>query len=85
MAQKKQASRKKASAKKSSVKKGVSSTKRSAPKQAQAATPEERHCLIAAMAYLIAEQRDFQGDTALDDWLQAEADVDAGMPTVPDP
>ena len=71
MAQKKQAS----------VKKGVSSAKRAAPKhpQAQAATPEERHCLIAETAYLIAEQRDFQGDTALDDWLQAEAGVDAGI------
>lgn len=90
MAQKKQASgkntpakkkvaSKKASAKKTSEKKGASSAKRSAPKhpQAQAATPEERHCLIAEAAYLIAEQRGFQGDAALDDWLQAETGVDA--------
>lgn len=40
-------------------------------------TPEERHCMIAMAAYLIAEQRGFRGDAALDDWLQAEAEVDA--------
>jgi hypothetical protein len=38
---------------------------------------EERHRMIAETAYLIAEQRDFQGDMALNDWLQAEAEVDA--------
>lgn len=38
--------------------------------------PDERHHLINEMAYLIAEQRDFQGDMAMDDWLQAEAEVD---------
>ena len=39
--------------------------------------PEERQRLIAEAAYLIAEGRGFQGDRALDDWLQAEAEVDA--------
>jgi len=38
---------------------------------------EQRCCLIAEAAYFIAEQRGFQGETELDDWLQAEADVDA--------
>lgn len=38
---------------------------------------EERHRMITEAAYLIAEQRGFQGDMALDDWLQAEAEVDA--------
>jgi len=33
--------------------------------------------MINELAYLIAEQRDFQGDMAMDDWLQAEAEVDA--------
>ncbi|MBL1260667.1 MAG: DUF2934 domain-containing protein [Thiotrichaceae bacterium] len=32
---------------------------------------------IEEAAYLIAEQRDFQGDHAFDDWLQAEALIDA--------
>jgi hypothetical protein len=38
---------------------------------------EQRCCMIAEAAYFIAEQRGFQGETELDDWLQAEADVDA--------
>ncbi len=39
-------------------------------------TPEQRHQMIAVIAYLIAEQRGFQGDMALNDWLQAEVEVD---------
>ncbi|MGB5541348.1 MAG: DUF2934 domain-containing protein [Gammaproteobacteria bacterium] len=39
-------------------------------------TPEQRHQMIAMTAYLIAEQRGFQGDMALNDWLQAEVEVD---------
>ncbi len=42
-------------------------------------TPEERHCMIAEAAYLIAERRGFLGVAALDDWLQAEAEVDARL------
>jgi hypothetical protein len=40
-------------------------------------TPEDRQNMIAVEAYLIAEQRGFQGGTEMDDWLQAEAIVDA--------
>jgi hypothetical protein len=40
-------------------------------------TPEDRENMIAREAYLIAEQRGFQGGTEMDDWLQAEAIVDA--------
>ena len=40
-------------------------------------TPEERHRMICERAYFLAEQRGFRGDAALDDWLQAEAMVDA--------
>lgn len=45
--------------------------------KARAVTPEKRHELIAEAAWLIAERRGFQGDAALDDWLQAEAEIDA--------
>jgi hypothetical protein len=45
----------------------------------EAASPEERNQRIAVAAYLIAEQRGFQGDCALDDWLQAEAEVDGEL------
>ena len=38
---------------------------------------EERQNMIAQEACLIAEQRGFQGDMELSDWLQAEAIVDA--------
>lgn len=37
----------------------------------------ERYHMIAEAAYFIAEQRGFQGDLSLDDWLQAEAEVNA--------
>jgi acetyl-CoA acetyltransferase len=43
----------------------------------QSITPEDRQRLIAEKAYHIAEQRGFQGDEAMNDWLQAEMEVDA--------
>ncbi len=45
--------------------------------EAQGVTEQRRHYMIAEAAYIIAEQRGFQGDLALNDWLQAEAAVDA--------
>jgi len=39
----------------------------------------QRHRMIATAAYLLAEQRNFQGDQAIDDWLQAETEVDARL------
>jgi Protein of unknown function (DUF2934) len=45
--------------------------------EAQGVVEQRRHHMIAEAAYLIAEQRGFQGDLALNDWLQAEAAVDA--------
>ena len=43
----------------------------------QLIAPEDRHHMIAEAAYLVAERRGFQGEMALDDWLQAETEVDA--------
>lgn len=40
------------------------------------AAQDERQRLIAEQAYYIAEHRGFQGDMAMDDWLQAEAEMD---------
>jgi len=45
--------------------------------EAEGSFPDERQRMIAEAAYLIAEQRNFQGDLAFDDWLQAEAEIDA--------
>lgn len=47
--------------------------------QEQGAISEERYQMITEAAYLIAEQRGFQGDMAMEDWLQAEVEVDAQL------
>jgi hypothetical protein len=40
-------------------------------------TPEARHALIAEAAYLSAERRGFAPGHETEDWLAAEAEVDA--------
>ena len=40
-------------------------------------TPEERQHMIAIAAYVRAEKRGFVGGNAGDDWVQAEAEIDA--------
>lgn len=45
--------------------------------KAMSITAEDRQRLIAETAYSIAEQRGFQGDEAMSDWLQAEMEVDS--------
>jgi hypothetical protein len=42
----------------------------------QQLNPVERHDLIALRAYLHAEARGFQGGNPVQDWLQAEAEID---------
>jgi hypothetical protein len=54
------------------IKKTTASTTSNQPSQ-----EEERRQLIEEAAYFIAERRGFQGDMVLDDWLQAEREVDA--------
>lgn len=76
MAQQKQQSKKEAggqTAVKSAAVKG-SAVKHT---QAEQSAREERHRMIAEAAYFISEGRGFQGNMALDDWLRAEAEVDA--------
>lgn len=46
---------------------------------APAAKGDKRRAMIAEVAFCYAEQRDFQGDMAMDDWLRAEAEVDARL------
>lgn len=38
---------------------------------------EQRHQLISEAAYIKAEQRGFEGDDAIRDWLEAEAQIDS--------
>ncbi len=41
--------------------------------------PEQRQHLIAQAAYFIAERRGFAPGNELEDWLQAEAEIEAWM------
>jgi len=50
-----------------------------APEIIQAISDDERYAMIAESAYLLAEQRGFQGDAALNDWLRAELEVSARL------
>lgn len=42
-------------------------------------SPEERYQMIAAAAYWRAERRSFAAGGALDDWIAAEAEIDAKL------
>jgi DUF2934 family protein len=46
-------------------------------------TPEDRHHMIAEAAYFRAERRGFQGGCPIQDWLEAEREIDSayGQPT----
>ena len=41
--------------------------------------PEQREALVARAAYFIAERRGFAPGNELDDWLQAEAEIEARL------
>lgn len=59
----------------------VAACKRSAEPQTASArmAPEQRQQLIAQAAYFIAERRGFAPGNELEDWLQAEAEIEACM------
>ena len=42
-------------------------------------SPEERHRMIAELAYFRAERRGFHGGAEIEDWLAAEAEVDTKL------
>ena len=77
MAQQKYHSKQAPAAKQSTVAKPAATLPSAKRQEVQAVSPEQRHQKIAEAAYILAEQRAFQGDMALNDWLQAEAAVDA--------
>lgn len=59
------------------TKKATTKTSTTQLNKMQPVNNEERYQMITEAAYLIAEQRGFQGNHEMDDWLQAEAEVDA--------
>ena len=52
----------------------------SAPNESGRLTVQARETLIEEAAYQRAEARNFEGDLALEDWLEAEAEVDQRFP-----
>ena len=42
----------------------------------RALAPDQRRYYVEVAAYYIAEQRGFHGDSQLDDWVAAEAEID---------
>lgn len=46
---------------------------------ARVAEAQARHEMIAACAYFLAEARGFVAGCELDDWLRAEAEIDARL------
>lgn len=72
----KKAVAKKAAAKKKVAKKGVAP---SAAAPARSVTAAERYRMIQEGAYLLAEARGFTGGDPNQDWLAAEAEVDARL------
>jgi len=63
---------KKAAAKRATTRKAAPAKARRAP-----ASPAERHSLIAQIAFLKAERREFRGGDPVQDWLEAEKEVDS--------
>ena len=59
----------------------VATRRRSAEPQTASAqvAPERRQQLIAQAAYFIAERRAFAPGNEIEDWLQAEAEIEACM------
>lgn len=56
------------------------STEKIAPKKSakkNTVTPEARYHMIATAAYFLGEQRGFQNGCAINDWISAEAQVEA--------
>lgn len=49
---------------------------RVAKKSAPALTPEQRRYYVEVAAYYIAERRGFHGGSEIDDWVQAETEID---------
>ena len=65
----------KSSKKNPTTKKTVKAFK-SRPKSNDIVSPKLRKQMIAEAAYLKALSRDFQGDCCVEDWLEAETEID---------
>lgn len=66
----------KSASKSATTAKSGTKTTRSRKKSASPVTAEQRYRMISEAAYLIAESHGFDSARSLDDWLQAEAQID---------
>lgn len=66
----------KAAPKKPAAPKKAAAPKKSAPATRPPLAPDQRRFYIEVAAYYIAERRGFTGGSQLDDWTQAEAEID---------
>lgn len=66
----------KSSKKNPATNKTVKTTK-SKPNSSDIVSPKLRKQMIAEAAYFKALNRDFQGDYCVEDWLEAETEIDA--------
>lgn len=57
-------------------KKPAATAKKTSRQAAANVTPEQRRYYVEVAAYYIAERRGFQGGNELDDWVQAEREID---------
>lgn len=55
------------------------SAKKSPAKKAPPVSPEHRYHMIATAAYFLAERRGFAGGYQMQDWIAAEAEIDAQL------
>ena len=62
----------------------TSDTAVSAPRETECLTADDRQNLIEEAAYRRAEARNFDGDMALKDWLEAEAEINEKYPATKD-
>lgn len=67
--------------KKSSSRKNGQQASAQKTKETQNRAPEQQHELIAQAAYFIAEERGFPIDAELENWLQAESDINKQFST----
>lgn len=73
---KKPAAKKPAAPKTATVKKTVPAASKSAATTKTSLAPEQRRFYVEVAAYYIAERRGFQGGSQLEDWANAEAEID---------
>lgn len=62
-------------AKKPAAAKAAPKPKASAKKSSQNVTPEQRYMMICEAAYFRAERRGFSPENEIQDWLDAEAEI----------